>query len=161
MTSSMRISLLMGLSLAALAIAPALACGDKIAALGSGVPFARVMAHHSAGRVVVFMNSAAAGNAGDDVQNRLVRELERAGHHVSVVHSETELMSALQLSPIDVVLADISASAPPARAALAATCVIRPANRQPGHLVHVVDDIIARRNSAGDYSCAASGRQGI
>jgi hypothetical protein len=158
MTISTRINLLLGLSWAFVLASSAQACGDKVAALGGGVPFQQVMAHHSPGRVVVFMNSSAADG---DAQIGLVRALERAGHHVSVVRSETELVGVLQSGPADVVLADIDTIAPSARTALAAACVVDPANRRTGSLVHVVDDIIARRNATGGYACAASGHPGI
>jgi len=160
MTTSVRTKLRV-LSLAAMAVSAAQACGDKVAALGSGVPFERVMAHHAYGRVVVFMNPGATSNLGDEAQNRLVRALERAGHHVSVVHSATELEDTLHSGPVDAVLADIDASAPPALTALSARCVVSPANRKAGSLVRTVDDIVARRNSAGDSSCATSGHPGI
>jgi hypothetical protein len=160
MTTSVRIKLLV-LSVTVLGVSAAQACGDKIAAMGSGVPFERVMAHHAYGRVVVFMNPGATSNAGDEAQNRLVRALERAGHHVSVVHSAAELEDTLHSGPVDVVLADIDASAPPALTALSARCVISPANRKAGSVVRTVDDIVARRSPAGDSSCAASGHPGI
>ncbi len=159
MRTSKRIGLL-ALGLATMLVSPARACGDKVAALGSGVPFDRVMAHHATGRVVVFMDSGATSDAGE-VQNRLVRALERAGHRVRVVHTETELVGTLQGNPADVVLADITPTAPPAVTALATTCVIHPLNRKPGNVVRAVDDIVARRNSAGDNSCVASGHAGI
>ena len=160
MTTSIRTRLAV-LSLTAMAATAAQACGDKVAALGSGVPFERVMAHHANGSVVVFMNPAATSNAGDEARNRLVRALERAGHHVSVVHSAVELEGALHAGPVDVVLADVNANAPTALASLNARCVISPANRKAGSLVRSVDDIVARRGSAGDSSCAASGHPGI
>ena len=160
MTTSIRTRLAV-LSLTAMAATAAQACGDKVAALGSGVPFERVMAHHANGRVVVFMNPAATSNAGDEAQNRLVRALERAGHHVSVVHSAVELEDALHAGPVDVVLADVNASAPSALASLNARCVISPANRKAGSLVRTVDDIVARRGSAGASPCAASGHPRI
>jgi len=160
MTISTRICLLLGLSWATMLASSAQACGDKVAAMGSGVPFDRVMSHHNPGRVVVFMNSAAA--SGDsDAQIGLVRLLERAGHHVSVVRSDKELVGALQSGPADVVLADIDLIAPPTQTALASTCVVRPTNRKNSALVHVVDDIIASRNSAGGHTCTASDRSGI
>lgn len=160
MTTSVRLKLLL-LSLPALGATAAQACGDKIAALGSGVPFERVVAHHASGRVVVFMNPAAMSNAGDEAQGRLVKALERAGHHVSVVHSAAELEATLHSGPVDVVLADIDAAAPRALTALAAGCVVSPANRKAGSVVRTVDDIVARRNPAGESSCAASGHPGI
>jgi hypothetical protein len=149
---------LLVLALATMAAPAAQACGDKVAALGSGVPFERVLAHHASGRVVVFMNSGADSNAGDEA--RLVRALERAGHHVSVVHSAAELEGTLHSGPVDVVLADINATSPPALTALAASCVLSPGNRKAGSLVRTIDDIVARRNSVGDSTCAASGHPG-
>jgi hypothetical protein len=77
------------------------------------------------------------------------------------VHSAAELEDTLHSGPIDVVLADIGATSPPALTALAATCVLSPANRKAGSLVRTIDDIVARRNSVGDSTCAASGRAGI
>ena len=134
---------------------------DNFDSYQAGVPFERVMAHHANGSVVVFMNPAATSNAGDEAQNRLVRALERAGHHVSVVHSAVELEDALHAGPVDVVLADVNAGAPSALASLNARCVISPANRKAGSLVRTVDDIVARRGSAGASPCAASGHPRI
>jgi hypothetical protein len=161
MRYSTRIALLFCASLVSLMGTSVQACGDKVAALGSGVPFERVMARRATGRVVMYMNGVADRNAVDEARGRLVRALERAGHHVSVAHTEAELMDALRSSPVDVVLADMNASASPAQTALASTCVIHPADRKTSSLVHAVDDIVARRTASGDYPCAASGRPGI
>jgi hypothetical protein len=161
MAISHRIGVVLGVSLIFLAAVPSLACGDKVAALGSGVPFERVMAHHSAGRVVVYLNSSAAANSGEDAQHRLVRALQRAGHRVNVAHTEAELAAVLQAGPADVVVADLETLAQPRQSAVAAACLVRLGDRKTGSLVRAVDDIVARRNAAGDYSCDASGRQGI
>jgi hypothetical protein len=160
MTTKMRFGVLVGIAVIGAVTVPAQACGDKVSALGSGVPFERVSTARVSGNVILVV---AAGDAiaGAKEQSRRIRALERAGHDVRVVQNDAELARALQQKSADVVLSDIDAGAQLVPAQLATSCLIRPMNRSAGNLLRSVDEAIAKRKSNADFRCATSVSRGI
>jgi hypothetical protein len=160
MATKMRFGKVLGAAVLGAVLTPAFACGDKVSALGSGVPFERVSMVRVTGNVILVVNAGSA-NAGAKEQSRLVRALERAGHDVRVVQSDSELADALRQKSADVVLSDTNPGAQLVPAQLASSCVIRPMNRSAGNLVRSVDEAIAKRRTGADFRCAASANHGI
>jgi hypothetical protein len=160
MATKVRFGNFLGAAVLGAVLVPAFACGDKVSALGSGVPFERISMARVTGNVIVVVNAGGA-TAGAKEQTRLVLALERAGHDVRVVQSDSELADALRQKAADVVLSDSSPVALVVPAQLATSCVIRPMNRSAGNLVRSVDDAIAKRRSSADSRCAASVNHGI
>ena len=81
----------------------ALACGDKLLAVGRGVRFQRAYAAHDANLVIYVADArgrAALNNA------KLQNMLTRAGHKLQVVASGSQLDEALKSGKVDIVLAD-------------------------------------------------------
>jgi nucleoside-diphosphate-sugar epimerase len=160
MATKVRFGVILGVAFMGAVYVPAFACGDKVSALGSGVPFERVSMVRVTGNVILV---GTAGNAGDGAidQQRLIRALERAGHDVRVVRSDSELATALLQKAADVVLSDNNPSPQPVATQLATSCVIRSLNRSAGNVLRSVDEVIAKRKSSADYRCAASVNRGI
>ena len=80
----------------------ALACGDKLVALGGGVGYQRVMMSRHPGRIALLAEPATGLAAAND-RLGLASSLAQAGHEVHVVKSMDELRSAH-----DVILVDAS-----------------------------------------------------
>ncbi len=81
----------------------AVACGDKLLAVGRGVRFQRGYAAHEANLVIYFAGAegrAALNNA------KLQNVLSRAGHKLQIVASGSQLDEALKSGKVDVVLVD-------------------------------------------------------
>lgn len=88
-----------------LIVSAAFACGDKLVALGGGVPFDRVHAPAHPGTVILYLNPATRLQvANSDL--RLESALTRAGHTVRTVGTRADLDRAIQDSGADVVLMD-------------------------------------------------------
>ena len=81
----------------------AVACGDKLLAVGRGVRFQRGYAAHEANLVIYFAGaqSSAALNS-----TKLQNMLKRAGHKLQIVASGSQLDEALRSGKVDVVLVD-------------------------------------------------------
>lgn len=87
--------------------APAHPCGDKLAPLGGGVGFDRVVASRHPGRIALLLEPAsalAAANAKLD----LAATLSLAGHDVAVAEDMPGLERILVAAPTDLVLVDAS-----------------------------------------------------
>lgn len=99
--------LLIGLTSCAvlLSATAALACGDKLAALGGGVRYERLYRSQHPARIVLYAPRDSAGEESE----RLRAELARAGHSVEVVASRGALDSRLAAGAVDLVLADADA----------------------------------------------------
>jgi hypothetical protein len=94
-----------GSALGLLALSAALACGDKLVALGGGVPFERIHVARHAGQVILYLNPETRLRAANS-EIRLDVALTRAGHKVRTVSSRVDLERALQETHADLVLMD-------------------------------------------------------
>jgi hypothetical protein len=93
-----------GAATSILVFSAALACGDKLVALGGGVPFDRIHSDHP-GNVLLYLNPGSRLNAANN-DLRLDRALARAGHTVHSVATRDDLERAMQGAEADVVLMD-------------------------------------------------------
>ncbi|MFO1375765.1 MAG: hypothetical protein U1F14_01990 [Steroidobacteraceae bacterium] len=96
--------------LAGLSVASAgLACGDKLSAVGGGIPFERIHPTHPAGRIVIYApRDSVLRRVNDEL--RLADALARAGHAVLLVDGPEPLQQALAGITADVVLVDAAES---------------------------------------------------
>jgi hypothetical protein len=90
--------------------ASALACGDKLVALGGGVGFERVMLSRYPGHIVILLEPATGLAAANDRFN-LAASLSLAGHEVTVAKSAEELRSRRDAVSPDLILVDASRAA--------------------------------------------------
>ncbi len=81
----------------------ALACGDKLLAVGRGVRFQRAYAAHDA-NLVIYVASAQGRAALNNA--KLQNMLTRAGHKLQIVASGSQLDEALKSGKVDIVLVD-------------------------------------------------------
>ena len=169
-----RISVLL-VGLAAVALPQAEACGDKLVALGGGVPFQRIHAQRLTGQIVMLIRSES-GLSAFNQQAGLSRALLRAGHTVRVVDNQRDLDGALNASRADVVLADEGdandlrnrlagdAAAPlvlavvPMNAGAAipaqALCSVQASLKQSRSLVKTIEGYMTRRQAGTAIHCA-------
>jgi hypothetical protein len=97
------IALLVGATLAT----AALACGDKLVAMGGGVGFERVMLSRNPGHIVLMLEPSTGLAAANDKFN-LAGSLKLAGHEVFVATSAEDLRAQhIEVAP-DVILVDAS-----------------------------------------------------
>lgn len=85
----------------------ALACGDKLAAIGGGVRFERVYAARHPGRVGVFMPPQSPLREASRKQH-MTEGLQRAGHQVVIIEDARELAEQLQPGRVDLLLVDLT-----------------------------------------------------
>ena len=83
----------------------ALACGDKLVALGGGVGFQRVMVSRHPGHIIILLEPASGLDAANKKFN-LVTSLSLAGHEVSVARSDEELRQQRATAKADLILVD-------------------------------------------------------
>ncbi len=81
----------------------AVACGDKLLAVGRGVRFQRVYTAHDA-NLVIYVAGAQGRAALDNA--KLQNMLTRAGHKLQIVASGSQLDEALKSGKVDIVLMD-------------------------------------------------------
>lgn len=155
----------------------ALACGDKLAAVGGGVRFERIYAARHPGRVALLVpRQSRLREASEEL--RLAEVLRRAGHEVIVIDDPRELPDRLQPGRIDLLLVDLAdardltaslALAPRAllvqtdgkagRAAaslrtLPAKCVAQLSHRTNAQLLRKVDDALGGKRRDKPANCA-------
>lgn len=100
-----RLPRLFAIMLASAAVVPAaLACGDKLSAMGGGIRFERLHRAAHPARLVVYMPPQS-GLRRADSELQLVKLLTRAGHDVKVVEAPDELQRILAAAGTDLVLA--------------------------------------------------------
>ncbi len=169
-----RSALLIGATLAGVPLA--LACGDKVAALGGGVPFERLQATRITGQVVLLMSPDSGVQRIDDKAG-LARALAFAGHSVRIVQRPELLETELRLVPANVVIADQAAvsrvaagirnlptppavlvvvSAPPVGGAgrnPESGCTIRADMRQSRPVLRSVEHLVARQLRGSRADC--------
>jgi hypothetical protein len=92
-------------ALAAFSGTVALACGDKLLAIGRGVRFQRVDAAREANLVIYFGGSQAGGPLGNA---KLQITLRRSVHKLQLVQGGPQLDEALKAGRVDVVLVELS-----------------------------------------------------
>ena len=92
-------------ALAALSGTGALACGDKLLAIGRGLRFQRVYAAHEANLVIY---SARTQSGATLSSAKLQTTLKRAVHKLQLVQGGSELDQALKSGRVDVVLVDFT-----------------------------------------------------
>lgn len=99
--------LALGMVLGAIALWPASSrsCGDKLAALGGGVRFERVVVSRHPGRILMVL-SPGSGLAEANARYNLTSSLTLAGHSVVAIEDPAELGSTLTVEPVDLVLVD-------------------------------------------------------
>ncbi len=83
----------------------ALACGDKLLAIGRGVRFQRAYAERQA-NLVIYSNGAQ--NGATLSSTGLQTTLKRAGHKLQIVQDGSQLDEALKSGKVDVVLVDFA-----------------------------------------------------
>ena len=91
----------------ALVATAALACGDKLVAMGGGVGFERVMVSRNPGHIVLMLEPATGLTAANDKFN-LAGSLKLAGHEVFVATSAEDLREQRIAVAPDVILVDAS-----------------------------------------------------
>lgn len=154
----------------------ALACGDKLAAIGGGIRFERVYAARHPGRIALFIPQQSALRAANE-ELRLADALKRAGHQVIVIGDYRDLPGRLQPDRVDLLLVDVAdsrslaaslAQAPQAMllrtaaakgvaaAGDAATpCVTQLSRRTSLQLLRKVDEALERQQRGLPASCPA------
>ena len=83
----------------------ALACGDKLLAIGRGVRFQHAYAARQANLVIYSAGTQSGATLGS---TKLETTLRRAGHRVQIVEGGSQLDEALQAGKVDVVLVDFA-----------------------------------------------------
>jgi ABC-type amino acid transport substrate-binding protein len=83
----------------------ALACGDKLLAIGRGVRFQRAYAAHQANLVIYSAGTQSGATLGS---TKLQTTLKRAGHKVQIAEGGSQLDEALKSGKVDVVLVDFA-----------------------------------------------------
>jgi hypothetical protein len=91
----------------ALLATAALACGDKLVAMGGGVGFERVMVSRNPGHIILMLEPATGLTAANDKFN-LAGSLKLAGHEVFVATSAEDLREQRIAAAPDVILVDAS-----------------------------------------------------
>jgi len=104
MTRKLRV-IITGAAFGLLSLSAALACGDKLVALGGGVPFERIHVARHTGQVILYLNPETRLRAAN-AEIRLDTALTRAGHTVRTVVTRADLDRALQEAHADLVLMD-------------------------------------------------------
>ncbi len=156
-----------------------LACGDKLVGIGGGAPFARIHADHYLAQILFFARPDSVLRSFDRMAH-LTDRLERSGHSVRVIDSDTALASALRDHRTDLVLAapDDAASirthfanahAAPAvlavvqlsdhraaNAPLLTSCQLQMSYHQSRDAEAAIDSFISRRQAGAIPDCAAS-----
>ena len=159
-------------------VSAALACGDKLVALGGGVPFDRIHSAHP-GNVLLYLNPCSSLNtANNDL--RLDRALTRAGHTVRTVATRNDLDRVMRDATADVVLMDwadamqlnarLTDKLPtlPVRYGAGTTapaeshdgCFIEADKRRAVTLVRAVNSIMEGREKGLPVSCSKIGGRG-
>ncbi len=83
----------------------ALACGDKLVALGGGVGFQRVIVSRNPSNIIILLEPASGLEAANKRFN-LVTSLSLAGHEVSIASSDEELSAHRATLKPDLILVD-------------------------------------------------------
>jgi CheY-like chemotaxis protein len=78
------------------------ACGDKFLLVGRGPTFGRAYASLFPGSIVLYSPRA------DQPQEKLAVHLQRAGHRVAIVTTESAFAQTLRAGQTDIVIADMS-----------------------------------------------------
>jgi len=166
--------LLLGLVLAP---AVACACGDKLVALGGGLPFERVVMSRHPGHVVLLLSPGSGLNQANDRFN-IASTLSLVGHDVTIVPSQRELDDLLASERPDIVLVDAAEAqqgvARTSSAAAAPTvlpvhfdpstpsarsrqkqgnCVAEIAGRGSRQLLRTIEQVLAARSEHRPLSC--------
>jgi len=171
-----------GAALGLLSLSAALACGDKLVALGGGVPFERMHVAQHPGRVILYLNPGSRLQTAN-ADMRLARTLTLAGHKVSTVATPAELDRARQETGADLVLmgwADalqlnarltdalptlpVIYGANPDELAAAQSqkrCVVETSKRAGYQLVRTIEHIMEDHQKGLPVDCAKIGGQGV
>lgn len=164
---------------AALGWQVAAACGDKVAALGGGVPFERLQATRLTGQVIVLESQNSVVQAVEK-KTGLTQALTQAGHRVRVVDRVEQLETELLIAPPNVVIADRadlvhlttslkSLPAPPALLVAvpmegatgtantpANSCIIRANLKHSRAIVRSVDSLVAEQARGKRVECPST-----
>jgi hypothetical protein len=172
-----------GATLALLVATIGWACGDKLVALGGGVPFERIrMAQHPA-TVILYLNPERHLQA-VNADIRLDKALARAGHTVRTVATRADLDRAMREAGADIVLMDWAdafalnakltdklptlpvvyggaGAAELSSAQTQGTCVVEASKRKSAQLMRAVEHIIEDREKGLTVDCAKIGGRGV
>ena len=173
--------MVMGAAAGLLLVSAAMACGDKLVALGGGVPFDRIHARR-AGHVILYLNPQS-GLTAANADIRLDAALTQAGHNVRAVATRGDLERALGEAEADVVLMDwadaaqlnagISNKVPTlavlyggrggelARVEAREQCVLEADRRRASQLLKAVDRIIEDHARGRQVDCGRIGGRGV
>jgi len=161
--------ILPGLAVFLLAAGTALACGDKLSAMGGGIRFERVHAARHPGRVLLYMPGESPLRRSSD-QLKLADLLRRSGHQVEIGENRDVLQQELAgggdralLVVMDVADAQQLASTLPAAAPLllvtagkvssaAASCALPVSRRGIPKLLNAVDEALSPQAPASACS---------
>jgi hypothetical protein len=149
----------------------ALACGDKLVALGGGMSFERVFSSRHPGKLILFLRPDSALRAAN-ADLRIDAALERAGHNVRTVATRAELEQALRDASADLVVADwvdarelntevggqvailpVSAGSE-RRAAASSGCLVDASKRKGRQVVHAVEQVLTKHNKGLPSPCS-------
>lgn len=155
------------------------ACGDKLAAIGGGIRFERLLRAEHPGHLILFLSpNSQLSRADQDLQ--LAYWLRRAGHDVKVVGDRAGLDDALIGSPrADLLLLDVdgarelAGAAAKSKAAVlpvlylptpddlasarkSGTCYVQANRRQQYQFVQAIDHIVAHDRLAATGECVVN-----
>jgi hypothetical protein len=159
------------------------ACGDKLVALGGGVPFDRIRMSQHPSTVILYLNPERHLQA-VNADIRLDKALTRAGHNVRTVATRADLDRAMREAGADIVLMDwadafalnakltdklptlpvVYGGAGPAELSSAnarSTCVVEASKRKSAQLVRAVEHVIEDREKGLTVDCAKIGGRGV
>lgn len=169
-------------ALGCLSLSAAFACGEKLVALGGGLPFGRMHVAEHPGKVILYLNPGSRlQTANEDM--RLARALTLAGHKVSTVATRAELDRARQETGADLVLmgwadalqlnARLTDALPTlpviyganvdelAAAQSQQRCVVETSKRGSYQLVRTIERIVEDHQKGLPADCAKIGGQGV
>jgi CheY-like chemotaxis protein len=171
-----------GAALGLVSLSAALACGDKLVALGGGVPFERIHVTRHSGQVILYLNPETRLRIAN-AEMRLDTALTRAGHTVRTVTTRADLDHALQEARADLVLMDwadamqlnarltdkiptlpvIYGAGPDAVAQAASQnrCVIEANKGKGSQLVRAIEHILEGQGKGVAVDCVKIGGRGV
>lgn len=172
-----------GATLALLAATVGWTCGDKLVALGGGVPYERIRMSQRPSTVILYLNPERHLQA-VNADIRLDKALARAGHNVRTVATRADLDRAMREAGADIVVMDwadafalnakltdklptlpvVYGGAGPAEVSSAktqGTCVVEASKRKSAQLVRAVEHIIEDREKGLAVDCAKIGGRDV
>ena len=173
--------MIIGAASALLLQSAAFACGDKLVALGGGVPFERIHVARHPGKVILYLD-VDSGLRAANADMRLDTALTRAGHRVLTVATPADLDRAMAQSGADLVVMDwaveakikarladnvrtlpiLYGAAPQdvTRARAQDHCVVDASRRDGARLLLTIEQILEDQTKGFPVDCARAGGRG-